>query len=542
MKGLYLNKPQMNNGRCCLTLAVLPICLFVLSWVFRSIKGPYYLGANIDPAYAYLLNSLGILNGYTPAHIDHPGTTLQLFGALILYGKWFITSYLGRSGPLNNSVLSDPEGYLRVINDCLILLTCLVLFWVGLRLYNVRKSLLPAITLQVTLFCFPQVLLALTNVSPEPLLVISVMLLILSLLPEISHNKNDGIQGNAPVKGIFAGGVLGFGLATKITFFPLVAIVFLLKDTKEKVLAAVCCVIGFLFFTLPIQSQYERLYNWLVALATHKGRYGHGDLGYFDKVALFENLRTLCADEPFLVVSLLLYLLAIAFIPFRDKKQISSPRKNILWLPAIACLIIMAQLFITAKHPARHYLLPSMVITALVNAHLVSWVQENGNNKAALYSAVVVFFLAGLVLNACSMRVWAKTVVRNQHEQQEMQHVLQEAHDRLIIPYYGASGLEYALAFGNDFAGGNFGKQLYKYHPSSVFYDMWMNRFYSFAGTVDRLTFLKSLRNGNTFFLMGMPLGDITSKPRAGLILKPFSQDSSVAVYRLDGFTNELSK
>src|SRR5205814_5181817 len=44
-----------------LLLAVIPIGLLCLATALREIRGPYYLGANSDPDYAYLFNSLNVL-------------------------------------------------------------------------------------------------------------------------------------------------------------------------------------------------------------------------------------------------------------------------------------------------------------------------------------------------------------------------------------------------------------------------------------------------------------------------------------------------
>jgi hypothetical protein len=75
-----------------LAILVVPILLFCFPLILRSYHGPYYLGYNSDPAYAYLLNSLNILNGVPPGHTDHPGTTVQLLGAVGILIRWLGSS------------------------------------------------------------------------------------------------------------------------------------------------------------------------------------------------------------------------------------------------------------------------------------------------------------------------------------------------------------------------------------------------------------------------------------------------------------------
>ena len=56
-------------------------------------RRPYFL--DYDPEYAYLLNSLNLLEMSVPGHFDHPGTPLQEFGALVLLVQWLA----GGAGP-----------------------------------------------------------------------------------------------------------------------------------------------------------------------------------------------------------------------------------------------------------------------------------------------------------------------------------------------------------------------------------------------------------------------------------------------------------
>ena len=72
--------------RCLVVLAltVLPLAAYLLSSVMLEEKGPYWLAENSDPEYAYLLNALNVLEGRPPEHVDHPGTTLQMFGAVVI--------------------------------------------------------------------------------------------------------------------------------------------------------------------------------------------------------------------------------------------------------------------------------------------------------------------------------------------------------------------------------------------------------------------------------------------------------------------------
>lgn len=95
-------------------LLVIPVALFVLSIVTVNAQGPWNL-YRYDPEYAYLLNSLNLLQLHSPGHTDHPGTTLQEFGAMVVFCKWTAGSLSGGAETLQRAVLSHPEDYLRLM-------------------------------------------------------------------------------------------------------------------------------------------------------------------------------------------------------------------------------------------------------------------------------------------------------------------------------------------------------------------------------------------------------------------------------------------
>src|SRR5262245_51688104 len=70
-----------------LVLAVPPVLFALTVLALKEARGPFWYGKNSDPDYAYLFNSLVVAQVRSPGHIDHPGTTLQVFGALVLRAR-----------------------------------------------------------------------------------------------------------------------------------------------------------------------------------------------------------------------------------------------------------------------------------------------------------------------------------------------------------------------------------------------------------------------------------------------------------------------
>src|SRR5437016_12461503 len=102
-----------------LLLAVIPAGLFLSSIFLHAIAGSYYLSGIFDPEYVYLLNSLNLLNIQPPSHTDHPGTTLQIFGAIVILGIWLLSFVGGPCVSSDDSILIMPLAYLVKVADML---------------------------------------------------------------------------------------------------------------------------------------------------------------------------------------------------------------------------------------------------------------------------------------------------------------------------------------------------------------------------------------------------------------------------------------
>src|SRR2546427_10904976 len=105
-----------------LLLAVIPAGLFLSSIFLHAIAGSYYLSGTFDPEYVYLLNSLNLLNIHPPSHTDHPGTSLQIFDAIVILRYWLFTCAVGPCISLDDSVFINPQDYLQTIKAILYLL------------------------------------------------------------------------------------------------------------------------------------------------------------------------------------------------------------------------------------------------------------------------------------------------------------------------------------------------------------------------------------------------------------------------------------
>ena len=256
-----------------LPFVVIPLVLFIFSQILIDIKGPFYLGWNSDPDYAYLLNSVNLLHLDLPGHYDHPGTPMQEYGAVVILIRYLFVHFINGVDSMHLDVLSHPEVYLHWINSSLILLLGISLYFSGSLVYKFSKNLYLALLTQSIPFLFSSLLLSTSRVTPEPLMMVCVSLL--SILFIFEYYQKD-VPFSSIKSNVIFGGLIGLGIASKVTLTPLILLVFLPPAKKLKITVMLSAGLSFFVFTLPIFPLYLKMIDWLKDLLIHKGIYGGG--------------------------------------------------------------------------------------------------------------------------------------------------------------------------------------------------------------------------------------------------------------------------
>ena len=216
--------------------------LFITGCLIKDAGGPYFLNY-YDPSYVYLINSLNLLQLSSVGHFDHPGTTVQVLGAIILKLK-FIS--VGSADEIIKVVFSDPEKYLELINRCFILLNSLTLLLLGIFIYKITNDIFLSLLIQLSPFVSFQILYGLVLVAPDNIIILPSLFLIGIIFYYIFKSDPD----NPALSYIlFCGIVCGFGTVTKLTFIPMWIIPFILiKSFKNKSIFLLTGVLAFLIF------------------------------------------------------------------------------------------------------------------------------------------------------------------------------------------------------------------------------------------------------------------------------------------------------
>ena len=148
-----INNPQASTGRLAETgvtgdathrhrlsgsaiaLLIFPVVVLISGLVMIGSMSPVYSGVqglDYDPAYQYLFNGAGLMKGYNPSHVDHPGTPVQILTGLISITSWSVARLFALTAlPFPASIAANPEEYLRVIMTVFLAMNCMAIYWLG---------------------------------------------------------------------------------------------------------------------------------------------------------------------------------------------------------------------------------------------------------------------------------------------------------------------------------------------------------------------------------------------------------------------------
>lgn len=473
-------------NRKTLLLIILPILLVVTAAVLNHARGPYWLAGNLDPDYLYLLNATNMAHFKDVGHIDHPGTTVQALGAVVLR----VIHLFGPSGfdDLASHVVNRPEKFLNAVQTVFTVINGFMLFYLGFVGFRCSKNIVWSLWLQLAPFCTMTIMLAgLTRMTPEPLLFTAGLWFSVLMVKYLYPGEN-GDTGGLRLALLFALAA-GFGMATKITFAPLLVIPFLvLRGLKLKGIYVGGTVVSFILFTLPIVGMYGKLFKWIYNLLIHKSRYGTGEVGVISLSRYLENIWKLLSGHPLFTGVLFAAFVVVVLGAVLPKLRRVSFKENAYRL--LAALVI-AQAFgvvMAAKHPAGHYLLPALTLTGItvavlfyycrLLAPLFKWTPKK---LSAVFVPIVV--LSIILVNppgSIARMVKQLSALRNQSLAAYEHAGKMDEKKPAKIYYYAGSSPEYAFKYGNNLSRNVYASRFEARFPHAYFYNEGRRVFYRY--------------------------------------------------------------
>ena len=472
----------MKNKYKYIVLSIIPVSLLLYSVIMRYAEGPFYFNTLYDPCYVYLINSLNLAQFIAPAHFDHPGTPVQIIGAIVIKITHLFNN---KTGDISVDVLSDPEYYLSMIHITLAIINSIILYISSLIIYKATKNIYVSLLLQLSPFISYMVSYELSVITAETFMISVIMLLIAYSIKFIYTEKSS--KTNFVI--IFSL-VSGLGLATKITFAPLFVIpLILLKGIRDKLKYTFLTSLSFILFFLPSISNIGYFLNWIKSLFLFDGLYGKGNPVIIDISASIVNLKNIFAED--ILFGIIYFLIVLTFlITYQSIKKsgiTDSVRSEIKLLFAI--LISMSlQILIVAKHYSGHYIVPALMLSMTglylcVRLYSNSGFRFSGKGRTDFVYASILAIIITITAVDTFFNYKQQSSLRN-NAQETIEFIKTHSADGTLVSSYGSSSISYALAFSTYWAGENTFKYkeiIHDIYPEDLYYDFWGNKIYSIS-------------------------------------------------------------
>ena len=340
---------------------IFPIIYFISSIFLLNQLSPIGL-YNPDPSYQYLYSGLQLLSFHAPQHIDHPGTPLQMLSAFIILCQWALGNWFSSSNEHSVfiAVATSPEKYLYSFSIILNFLISVSLYYFGKKIRQLTSSLSLGALGQISLFTLPNVLLVSFYPRPESLLIFVCFLLMTQLIGILFDLQS---EPNTSRSRFYICVLCGLGLAIKLTFLPLLGLIFIF-DKRVWIKSVCITALSFFVFTSPLIPAYKRLIDWLVSLVVFSGIHGSGKANFIDFGSATSAFLVLIHTYTYYYI----FLTIVAVILSLNLIRRASLNKVFDFLPKISLLqtkyllvifcVGITGTFMVMKHPGVIYLLP----------------------------------------------------------------------------------------------------------------------------------------------------------------------------------------
>ncbi|TSC92869.1 MAG: hypothetical protein CEN89_387 [Candidatus Berkelbacteria bacterium Licking1014_7] len=485
LKKLYFQLGRVKPRWYFLAILTAPLILIIFSLYIKKSSGPHWLGGNSDPSYAYLLNGLNAIQLKDIGHFDHPGTPVQVLSGAIARSLSFIRHLSDKD--FVSHVLADPEYYLNAINYVFLIAICVLLVVVGWCIYKKTKSVMLSLLTQSGVFFSSVTFGYLNAIAPEPLLIFSDLLITLIVVKLVFDKKP-----NWNKYGLEFALVAGFGIATKITFLPLLILpLVVLPKIKDKILFMIGLILAFIFFTLPIRHHYREFFDWVYRLFFNSGIYGTGPATVVDLSAYLGNIKMLLITiYPFFGLLLLdsLILLAVILVKRKNSEKTFPIQTKILLGLTLSIIVGILEV---AKHPGQHYFIPFIGTAGLLVFLFIQNLPAIKKINSGFYSVFVVMLIISIIgslVSTLHQTRFASLSLISQKNKIASVNQLRDGRykDFIKVDYYRSSSVASALEFGNMFSSNINAPELKKLYPTAYNFNIWRQKYYFWG---DEITF-----------------------------------------------------
>jgi len=517
-------------------LVILPILFLFIGLKFDRTK------YGTDPESAYLLNGVNIATGKAVGHFDNPGTTVQIYSAIVLRITHVFRS---TTNDLQTDVLLNSEYYIEILRKVLIALNAILLLVLGVVAFVLLGNIWFGLILQIAPFmsstlieeCF-------TKVAPEPILFSTVAVLIMLLIKYYTSKEQVGKK-----YAMFFGILSGFGLATKLTFLPVLILPFLILEGKRlKWIYVVSIVPAFILFTLPAAKGYLYMAKWFLNLGTHTGTYGQGNAGIIDPAVYLKALIEIAKNNVSMVVILLIAILTLIVATLWVRKQKSSMHQKEFNVLLALVIVLIGSILMVAKHyHSNHYLFPSLSMTGIVVIFIYLLISKYFKTATSQIAKLSLPFITLLLCGASILNIPTLSMayegyrLSNKSTDDTNIRLERDYKDFVKAYYYPTSFNVYSsLRWGNVYSRQYSLDKLMQLYPEGLFYNAWDKCFQIWETKISVDDLIRQY--GGRILLVGGPKTDEehTLVEQGGLALNKIFDSRVQAVYEIDTANSEL--
>lgn len=433
-----------------------------------------------DPEFAYLLNGINIGMLKPVGHTDNPGTTVQIYSAIVLRCAYLIQP--DKSEGFQKYILRNADRYIELERKVLIVINSGIMMLLGIISLILLRNIWLSLLLQIMPFTSANLTEhVFTKVSPEPvLLIVTAALVLLIFRYYFSLTRDEKIYA------LLFALVAAFGIATKATFLPLILIPLLLLNSwmlRKRFL--LFSGLFFIVFTLPAVPEYPHMAKWFFLLSSHTGTYGEGGLGIFNFAHYLNNLVEICLINPILPVTLLVSVLIISLKLIKSSfKQEFKSNHTFRILTALAIAQLAGILMVAKHYHANHYLVPELCMVATNWIFIIIYLKEKLLDN---YQKVMTFIPVLLLLIVSALVVMDRTYlqeanqgyIQSNQDYNNMTQLLENEFKGFTCAYYYPTSINpySALRWGNVYSRFQHTRAIKEIYPDGYFFDIRTHQF-----------------------------------------------------------------
>jgi hypothetical protein len=463
-------------------ILLFPLFYFFAGIYFRLILGDPSL-RSIDPDYVYFMTGLNMSEGYLKvAHIDHPGTPLQILVALVFRLTYWIR---GHSVGFTEDVLRNPDLYLAIVNVVINLVISIVLYIAGRVVLKKTGSITYGMLVQTIPLVSVILYEIIGRVSPEQIIPLPVIALTVFIIGHVFDKKQDFSVSDYFILGL----IIGFGLSIKLTLLPLLIIpLVIVKNRGSKLLVVFLSIVFFLIIAFPATMQLERFWQWTKSLFLHSGQYGTGEKNILNFTQFMKNFAQMIRLQIHFTVlySLLTFLVVFTLIKQRKNRETALFRK--VTIASAILLVIAFQVVISGKQYAPRYFMPALMFGPLVIFLLMEIIREYHPSKLVnlLLKTSLSAFLVWILFQQTEVIHYTSLSFESQIKARKMTRDISQTFDTESIKIittqdYGSPFAEYALNFANAWSinslKSHYSEILGRLYPNTYQYNPWDGKF-----------------------------------------------------------------